>query len=253
MTNVNSPYYQGFNTSNARITTTTADQAGSLSSGGSSSSANTALAVTETAYNIYQISESNMTSTEKAQATADAVGLAVADFYTAGLASQFYGWASKQWGGTIKKLKKFDAKYNPMTKVIAKLFGSDRWKTEGDRLSKVLDKGVEIPKELLLATQLKRGRSVEELVDKTVSEEFVGFKHDGTWVNNLFARTRDINALQAEDIWGYAAFFEKFGNDWLNKFSADKRREIAQKALDLGLVSEHHGTINIKWSSELGK
>ena len=236
---------------NTRSYTSTADQDGSLSTTSGSSSAGTALAVTQTVGDIYQISESNMTSTEKAQATADRIGLAVADYYTAGLASVFYSWASKQWGGTIKKIKKFNAKYNPITKIVSKLFGSDKWKTEGNRLNKLLDNGINIPDSLLLPTKLQRGRSKEELVDKSVPLDFIGFTREGKWVNNVFADTRDISALQPEDIWGYAAFFEKFGNDWLNTFSGDKRWNIASKALELGLVSEHNGTIDIKWSPEL--
>jgi hypothetical protein len=135
------------------------------------------------------------------------------------------------------------------------LFGSrlgdkDRWKTEGKRLGKLIEKGINIPEELQGAMQLTRGRSKEELVNPNFPRDFVGQTEQG-FVNNKFALSRDEKDLHPEDIWGYAAFFEKFGNDWLGKFSEDQRRDIAQAALDSGAVREKHGTMNITWSAEL--
>ena len=143
-------------------------------------------------------------------------------------------------------------KFDPVIQLVGKLFGSkNTWKTEGDRLKKLLDKGIHIPEELQSAMKLQRGRKKEELIDYSVSMDFVGKKQNGSWVNNKFANSRSENDLQPQDIWGYSAFFDKFGNDWLGKFSGSQREEIAQAALDLGAVDEHHGTIDINWTPEL--
>jgi hypothetical protein len=67
----------------------------------------------------------------------------------------------------------------------------------------------------------------------------------GSWVNNKFAESRDVADLQAKDIWGYAALPELFGKDYVTTSEAN-REAIAAKALELGLVSEGKGTIDIK-------
>jgi len=66
-----------------------------------------------------------------------------------------------------------------------------------------------------------------------------------TWVNNKFAESRDVGDLRAKDIWGYAALPELFGKDYMTTSEAN-REAIAAKALELGLVSEGKGTIDIK-------
>lgn len=42
--------------------------------------------------------------------------------------------------------------------------------------------------------------------------------------------------LKAEDVWGLPAFYERYGNDWLGKFTEDQRRSIAQQAVDSGAI-----------------
>ena len=71
------------------------------------------------------------------------------------------------------------------------------------------------------------------------------------WVNNKFALSRDEKDLKGQDIWGNAAFFEKFGNDWLKTFNEDQRLAIAQLVLEAGLVRERHGTIDVAWTPEI--
>lgn len=78
-----------------------------------------------------------------------------------------------------------------------------------------------------------------------LASDFIGVDPEGNWVNNKFAESRDVNDLRAEDIWGHSAFYEKFGNDWLQSFNEDQRRKIAQGLLDQGLVSEGRGQIEI--------
>lgn len=156
-----------------------------------------------------------------------------------GLALGPVGWAGLLVGGLVAG-----------GLIGSRLGDKDRWKTEGKRLSKLLEQGVQIPEEMLGAMSLARGRSKEELIDPRYAADFAGNTPHG-FVNNKFANTRNEKDLHPEDIWGYAAFFEKFGNDWLGKFSEDQRRSIAQAALDSGAVREKHGTVNINWTPEL--
>lgn len=123
------------------------------------------------------------------------------------------------------------------------LFDTNRYKTEGNRLQDLIDQGINIPNELRGAMTLRKGRSRQELI---AQEEAKVAK--GQYGNPEFARSRDEKDLRPEDIWGYSAFFKKYGNDWLGKFSEQQRRDIAQQALSAGAVKEHHGTIDIDWS-----
>lgn len=132
----------------------------------------------------------------------------------------------------------------------ARLGDRDKWKTEGKRLGKLLEQGVAIPEEMLGAMFQTRGRSKEELVNPNFPRDFVGHTDQG-FVNNKFALSRDEKDLHPEDIMGYSAFFEKFGNDWLGKFSEEQRWAIAKVALDSGAVREKHGTIHVNWKPEL--
>ena len=203
------------------------------------------------AIDVAKIWSSKAQEEDKFYATADRVGLAVADAYTFGLSSVAYGFMQKYCPGVIDFFHKFDKKFNLVSRALISLFDTDKWKTEGKRLGKLIDQGVNIPEELRGAMKLTRGRSDEELLDRTVPPDFVGYKPDGGWVNNKFCMSRDEKDLHPEDIWGYATFFEKFGNDWLGTFSAEKRKAICQAALDAGAVREHHGSMDVEWTPQL--
>lgn len=128
---------------------------------------------------------------------------------------------------------------------LTSAFGSkNRWKEEQDRVGKLADKGVTGWKELQATyPKLTKGRSIGELVAIEEANKAAG-KH-----NNVdFARTRDIKYLKPEDIWGYSTFGEKFGNDWLGKYTEGQRRGIAQQLLDAGAVTEGRGQIKVDWN-----
>ncbi|NDC38792.1 MAG: hypothetical protein EBZ48_12190 [Proteobacteria bacterium] len=203
--------------------------------------------VAQAGVDIASILKSGGTEQEKIAALRQHAALTVADYYTGGLASIAFSWAQDHWGGTLNKITGFIAKCDPIVQLGARLFGSDKWQTEGKRLGALLKQGVNIPESLLGAMHLTRGRSLEELVDRSVPQDFIGYTANGTWVNNQFAATRDERYLKPEDIWGSAACFERFGDDWLGKFSEKQRHDICEKALELGLVREHRGTIDIDW------
>lgn len=133
----------------------------------------------------------------------------------------------------------------------SRLGDKDKWKTEGKRLGKLIDSGVNIPESLQIPRSLQKGRSKAELVNPNYANDFIGQTKDG-FVNNKFANSRSESDLRPEDIWGYSGMFERYGNDWLGKFNEQQRRDIAQKALNAGAVKEHHGTIDVDWSKVQG-
>ncbi len=122
----------------------------------------------------------------------------------------------------------------------------DKWKTEQDRISDLQDAGVSAPSGLFL----QEGRSQEQMQNKYVAPDFVGFAPDGQWANNKFNMSRAEKDLTAQDILGYAAFGEKLGSDFYAAPEA-VRKDIAAKTLAGNAVREHHGTIDINWSKEL--
>lgn len=75
-----------------------------------------------------------------------------------------------------------------------------------------------------------------------------GFDKSGNWYNTEFLAGGNESTLKPEDIWGYSAFLERYGSDWLNKFSEEDRRKIAGAAIDSGAVREHHGTVDVDFS-----
>jgi hypothetical protein len=125
------------------------------------------------------------------------------------------------------------------------LFGSkNKWKTEKNNLNELKESGVYIP-DNLLASMPTKGRSKDELIDKSVAPDFVGMKPDGTWVNNKFAQSRNVADLKPEDIVNYSAFAEN-DPDWFKK-PLDQRLGVAGQALQNGAVKEGHGTITVDW------
>lgn len=78
--------------------------------------------------------------------------------------------------------------------------------------------------------------------------DFVGVDDSGRWVNNKFATSRNEADLTGKDIWGQHAFFERYGDDWLGKFSEAEREEIANDALAAKAVNEGKGQINVDWN-----
>ena len=138
----------------------------------------------------------NLSDEQKAYEGAMAVPRAAAAYYTLGLSNLAEGFARKQWGGTMKKLDKFN-QTNPMSPVFipmqaSKLWTSDKWKTEGNRIKKLMEQGVGVPEDLQFRAKQTRGIRKEELLNPNYASDFVGMTKDG-WVNNKFNNSR--NAL----------------------------------------------------------
>lgn len=123
------------------------------------------------------------------------------------------------------------------------LFGGPKTEVEDKRYRALQDQGVSGFDRPFQATKDPHAWYRGDL-----AKDFIGSATDGQWVNNKFAMSRDVKDLRPEDITGYAAFGEKFGNDWLGKYSDADRKRIAQQALDKGAVKEHHGTVDIDWA-----
>ena len=132
--------------------------------------------------------------------------------------------------------------HKPQTKVE-----ESRWRDLGDQ-------GFGVPDWVANGTDInakgagaRRDLAADFIGLAPTAGEAVGFGASpaGSWVNNKFAESRDVADLTAKDIWGYAALPELFGKDYVTTSEAN-REAIAAKALELGLVSEGKGTIDIK-------
>lgn len=185
---------------------------------------------------------------QKAYEAAMAGPRAVAAFYTFGGSELAEGFARKQWGGTMKKFDKFMMN-NPASPVFvpmqtSKLWTSDKWKTEGNRVKKLLEAGVEVPEQFRGRMYQKRGLSKKELVNPKYAQDFQGMTADG-WVNNKFQNSRNESDMTYFDLAPYAVWAEK-RNDWW-KLSDAQRRAITDRAQAAGAVREHKGTLDVDW------
>jgi hypothetical protein len=207
-----------------------------------------------TGFNVGAILAGKGTEEEKTQQAAHNIGMGFANYFTGGLAGLGDAFARNQWGGTMKKIDKF--RFNtPGTPEwgitqLSRLWDTDKWKTEGKRLGKLLDSGVYIPEAFQGARSLKRGRRKEELINPYLPKDYIGATPQYGWVNNKFASSRSEADLRPEDIWGYAAFAEKIP-DWFKKYTPQQKLSAAKKLLDAKAVNEHHGTIDINWNPQL--
>lgn len=229
-----------------------AGDAGSSSSGGGTSMDGSYAAAIMSAINSGQRFMNTSEDEKKAYEASMAVPRALAAYYTFGGSELLEGFARKQWGGTMKKVDKvLSSPYVNPVMAASKLWTSDKWKTEGNRLKGLIDKGIEIPEQFRSAMYQTRGRKKSELINPYLPQDFRGETPQYGWVNNKFANSRNEADLTGRDILGYSTFFDKFGNDWLGKMNDKQREAIANKALERGAVREHHGTIDINWSPEL--
>ena len=188
------------------------------------------------------------TEEEKTQQAAHQAGMAVANFYTAGLAGLADNYARKQWGGTMKKVDNFMWN-NPLgamygLNLATRPFDTDAWKKEGNRVKKLLESGVDIPEPFRARMYQTRGLSKKQLVNPKYANDFQGWTDDG-YVNNKFENTRDESDMTYETLAPYAVWAEK-RNDWW-KLSDAQRRAITDRAQKAGAVREHHGTLDVDW------
>lgn len=159
---------------------------------------------------------------------------------------------TKDWTDTALNVNPMTAPFNMASRFLtgnslgSHLFKSEKFKTEGKKLNDLRSRGINIPDSLMDPASLEKGRSREELAK--IEQDKI---NQGQYGNVDFAKTRDKKYLKPQDIWGYGAFFDKFGNDWLGKFDESQRTQIAQKALDRGAVNEGKGSISVNWSPDL--
>jgi len=122
------------------------------------------------------------------------------------------------------------------------LMNQHKTEVEQKRLNKLEQQGIST----FGAGQPKRYVDKGKSIRPDLASDFVGNDPSGVFVNNKFSNSRNESDLTGKDIVGYAAFSEKFGNDWKN-FSPEQREAVANAALAKGLVREHHGTIDVNF------
>lgn len=86
-----------------------------------------------------------------------------------------------------------------------------------------------------------------KLIEDRQAKDFVGYDHDGNFINNAFKNTADLKYLRPEDLQGQLSFYERFGNDWLGTFSEADRYKICQAAIDAQALSSEKGMIKVDW------
>lgn len=186
---------------------------------------------------------------DKALAAQKGVAMAIGDIYTAGLAGMAGNYAEGQWGGTMKKIDKFDAKTNPVT-IFANRFATNAWMKERNRLHELQKQGLKI--DTTYIDQLRRGRDKKQLFNKALAADYVGADPVEGWVNNKFAKSRKESDLVAGDITGYAFLPEKFGQKYLDADAA-RKNVVADWLLKAGAVNEAKGSMdyNENFNSDL--
>lgn len=157
------------------------------------------------------------------------------------------GWISKI-AGLFKKGK---AIWDKASGFFKGLFGGSKTQVEQDRWKKLQDAGYKYVGEGATDPSKKAPIPKGQMAAPELGPDFVGFNpQTGQWVNNQWSISHDESTLTGRDIWGYAAFAETFGNAWM-EMPEEGRLAIADQALKLGLVREHHGTIDVNFTPEL--
>jgi hypothetical protein len=157
------------------------------------------------------------------------------------------------------------AKYTPWGRA-----GSEFWRFAMNKLARPSTKSLQYHRNKALLNadvlgfeQLNEQRIAREksgatpFIRKDLDPDFIGYapklvddggsEGDNTiWVNNKFARTRDVKDLRPEDVVGQQVMFESFGDDWIGSFTHQQRLAIAKKALDDGMITEGRGMIDFK-------
>jgi hypothetical protein len=194
-----------------------------------------------------RVMDKNASDEQKAYDASLAIPRAVGAFYTLGGSELAEGLARKQWGGTMKKVDNFMMNnpyviaLNP-TMAASRLWTSDKWKTEGNRLKGLQKAGVEIPEWAQARMFQKRGIKKQELLHPGYDNTFQGATSDG-FVDNLFENSRDESKMAPETMQRYAVWAEK-RPDWF-QLSDQQRRAATIAARDAGALREHHGTLDI--------
>lgn len=125
--------------------------------------------------------------------------------------------------------------------ALGKIGDKDRFQEEWKRKKKLVDDGL-LPPEAL-GEMPKVGRTRDQLVDRNFAQDFVGYRPDGSLVNNKFAMSRNESDLRPEDVIGYAANYETLGPDY-GSASHEQRMEFGRRALGENLFREARGQLD---------
>lgn len=230
-------------------------------SGVSISDVTTAIAWARQAYKAYQILSSNMTDEEKAQALTKAAGLAVADYFTGGLASLVYGTLgqSKEWQKVERELEDYD-RFMQASGSLGSIWGGS---TDAGDFANVLTGGrsgvfANIGKQALgISHPLHRKSTKQYQAERT--QDLLGMSDD-FHVQRSIAQLRnpeaagvkrdegrvDLENATPEQFWGSEGVLKTFGPEyWLKDLNELQRREITQALIDARLFRTDKGDVVI--------
>lgn len=225
--------------------TVTASGSGAESS--VASDAATYIAMAMDAYKAGQaLGNTSMSGEERAQEAERQIGLAVADFYTGGLASTAYNLAEQYGGSTHQKVKKFADNSNVMHHVWGEL-GQGVFGRRNDfakslaRWKQVNDKGGGDRWNEEAGKILYNAKSPEAKKDPNWNKwteandptgQFVGQDYSWEAQRAIMEQTGNMDPLMSS-----LAHAETFGDKW-HDISLEKRREFMRRAYEEGLYEK---------------
>lgn len=223
------------------------------------------------AYEAYNVLSSDMTDEQKSLELAKRVGLAVADYYTFGLASVAYGVASQS-----KEFREFEEAMQPYDPVAQSAISlGSIWGGDGDvqdhlnllsgGMSGVVHNALGINDFSHKSTkeyQAERtadlmGRTEDPFVQESIyrlrnttpgSSELVSDRHrealEAQWAEHGVDAPSDLTQAIPEQVWGSEGVLATFGPDrWLTEFNEAQRYEITKRMLAEGLFANDKGDI----------
>lgn len=240
-----------------------AGEAAAESQGISLGDVTTAIAWARQAYQAYQVlSDGNLTDEEKAVALGKMVGLAVADFYTFGLASLAYGTIgqTKEFQKLEKELQPYDQAYQGLSSV-GRLWGGGNdfsdWLSAGTMgqsavMSNVIHDltGFDGPGVRRKTTKEYQAERTKDLFDTTedpfVQRSIAQLRGMGTDEPVTEHAPGDLTTARPEQVWGSEGILKTFGPEyWLKELTEPERRAATQAIISAGLLRHDKGDIVI--------
>jgi hypothetical protein len=129
--------------------------------------------------------------------------------------------------------------------IGSRLGDKDRWKTEGKRVRKLIEQGVNVPEAFRGRMYQTRGLKKSELINPHYPLDFQGWTPHG-YVNNKFENSQNEADMTYETLAPYACFAEK-RNDWW-ELNDTQRKAVTDAAMAAGAVRAHRGTVDVDWS-----
>lgn len=212
------------------------------------------------AYQIYKISQSDLSNEQKGREIGKRIGLAVADAWTFGGASLAYAalGSSKEWQEFEEKTYPYDAvgqSFGSAGKIAGGEGDSEDWAnllTHGgfNLVKDTFGGGTKSDEDYRKERWGKAYHEAATDQDKEAVDHFYNIAKEAAAGDAIFKEgplagrkwnEAEVKATaRPEDIWGVYGFFEAFP-DWMTGFNEDQRRTVAQAALDENLLEWDNG------------